>query len=68
MGVINNTLYGKPENLMTKEEVMGILHIKDRHTLTKIIKEMNLPYIKIGKDYMFPVTKFNQWITKNTVG
>jgi hypothetical protein len=68
MAGINSTLYGKAESLLTREEMMDKLHIKDRHTFTKVVKEMEIPYIKIGKEYMFPVSKFNQWVAKNTVG
>lgn len=66
---INELLYGKPNKIMlTQKDVMNNLHIKDRRTFIKLISEDNLPYIKVGKKYVVPLDKFNQWIEDKTIG
>ena len=67
---INRFLYGdnKIDPMLTMEEVMENLHIKDKRTFLKLIKQQDLPHIKIGQSYVIPLSKYNQWIKSNTVG
>ena len=72
MAGINQLLYGGGDNkidpMLTMEEVMENLHIKDKRTFLKLIKQQDLPHIKIGQNYVVPLSRYNQWIKSNTVG
>lgn len=48
--------------MLTKDDIMDNLHIKDVRTYTKLIDEEGLPYIKIGKQLLTPVKCYNNWI------
>ena len=69
MNGISKTLYRskeEPEIIMTAQQVMDSLHIKDRRTLNKLFHN-GLPYIKIGKECVVSVKAFNKWIEDNTI-
>lgn len=55
------------EQLLTVKEVMDHMHIKDRQTFNKILYIGDFPYIKIGREYLIPSNKYQQWID-NHVG
>ena len=70
MAGINKTLYEKPNTLqpmLTAEEVMDYLHIKDLRTLKKLMDDEQLPYLKINKSYLIPLDKLNKWIDSRMV-
>lgn len=56
------------EKMLTPEDVMRNLHIKDRRTFNKLITEKKLPHIKVGRTYAIPLTDYNRWIKNNTIG
>lgn len=66
MAGINELLYNntteQPEPMLTKEDVKEHLHIKDDRSFYKLINEQQLPYIKIGRKYLVPLKKYNQWL------
>jgi excisionase family DNA binding protein len=64
MSGINSTLY-KEEKLLTKEEVMDFLHIKNPRTFMKLINEQGLPYVKIGRKYCVLSSKLYKWLQEN---
>lgn len=71
MAGINKTLYNNEDDLeylLTKKEAMNSLHIKDSRTFMKLVAEKRIPYLTVGKEYLFPLKKFNQWIKNNTIG
>lgn len=66
---VNALLYSErnePSAMMTAQDVMDALHIKDRRTLSKLFKN-GLPYIRIGKEYLVSVKAYNKWLDDNTV-
>lgn len=71
MAGINKLLYGEkieePDKMLTKEEVMDILHIKNIRSFMRLIEEERLPYIKVGKKYLIPLSEYNEWVKKNTI-
>lgn len=64
MAGINRTLYDtdSPQKMLTKKEIMDILHIKDEKVYYKLIKEEGFPFIKIGRNNLTPIDEFNKWI------
>ena len=67
MAGINKLLYGEKteevDKMLTKEEVMDILHIKNVRSFMRLIEEERLPYIKVGKKYLIPLSEYNEWVT-----
>ena len=65
MDGINKLLYNNKNNnlerLLTKEEIMEHLHIKNYRTFMELISNKNLPYHKIGKKYLIPLDEFKKW-------
>ena len=65
MDGINKLLYNNKNNnlerLLTKEEIMEHLHIKNYRTFMELISNKNLPYLKIGKKYLIPLDEFKKW-------
>lgn len=64
MAGINKTLYNDKNELdimLTKEEVMENLHLKNYRSFIKLIEKEKLPYIKIGRKYLVPLSEFNKW-------
>jgi len=65
MDGINKLLYNNKDNnlerLLTKEEIMEHLHIKNYRTFMELISNKNLPYLKIGKKYLIPLDEFKKW-------
>lgn len=61
----NKLLYNNKNNnlerLLTKEEIMEHLHIKNYRTFMELISNKNLPYLKIGKKYLIPLDEFKKW-------
>lgn len=66
MDGINKVLYNKQElaTMLTKEEVMNNLHIKDYRSFMKLIEKEHLPHIKIGKQYLIPEDEYKKWIKR----
>lgn len=68
MAGINKTLdnyyNNKLEPLLTKQEVMEHLHIKDEHTFYKLINNEGLPNKKIGNKILIPLNQYQKWLNK----
>lgn len=68
---INAILYSpKPNNypvLLSTEDIMNYLYIKDIRTLKKIIANEQLPYVMINNNMLFPLDKLNKWINNKTI-
>lgn len=59
--------YNKGVDIMlTQKEVMDKLHIKNTRTFHKLLGQ-GLPYIKIGRSYLVPQSKFIKWIDTHTI-
>ena len=67
MAGINATLYGQPEKFLTRKEVMDNLHIKNIRSFVKLIEEKDLPYMKVGKKYLVPLSQYNNWLRNNII-
>lgn len=69
-GGINKVLYNKknkePPKLMTKQDVMNHLQIKDDRTFYNLINKYKMPNIKIGKKIFIPEEKYYDWIMNMT--
>lgn len=71
MAGINKLLYNKEnenqelDKLLTKEEVMEHLHINNYKTFVDLISKQKLPYIKVGKQYLIPLSEYKKWLKKN---
>ena len=66
---INKLLYenkNEPLKLLTKEEVMENLHIKNIRTFNKLIND-GLPHIKIGRKILIPNEKYKKWINSRVI-
>lgn len=50
------------EPLLTKQEVMDHLHIKDEHTFYKLINKERLPNKKIGNKILIPMEQYKRWL------
>ena len=48
--------------MLTKEDVMKILHLKDSKSFFDLIHTQHLPHIKIGRKYLVPLLEFKKWI------
>ena len=46
------------------EEVCKILRVH-KNTLTKLIDDMKIPYMRVGKGYRFPKKLFGEWLRSN---
>ena len=55
----DNNSYLEP--LLTKQEIMNHLHIKDDHTFYKLVKQ-GLPIKKIANKIMVPLNQYNKWL------
>lgn len=70
MGGINKVLYDKKNKelpkLMTKQDVMNHLQIKDDHTFYNLINKYKMPRIKIGNKIFIPEEKYYDWIMNMT--
>jgi len=69
---INKFLYKNKDNtslplMLTTDEIMNYLRIKDIRTLKKIIKNEQLPYLKINNALLFPSDKIREWIDGRTI-
>ena len=66
MAGINKTLYkdDSPQQMLTKKDIMNILHIKDSRVYYRLIKE-GLPYIKIGRNNLTPLNEYNKWVANH---
>lgn len=69
MSGINNLLYNKEDKkhidrMLTSKEVMEHLHIKDRRTYNKLLND-GLPYLKVGKECLTPISEYEKWIKNN---
>ena len=66
MAGINKTLYdNRIQMMLTKQDIMDNLHIKDEKLYYRLLKE-GLPHIKVGRSYVTPLDAYNKWIEKNT--
>lgn len=66
-GGINKMLYQEPNDLsptvmLTEEQVKENLHIKSNQVLRRLMQDEGLPFIKIGRNNLFPLNKYNEWI------
>lgn len=50
--------------LLTKQEVMEYLHIKDDHTFYRLINKEGLPKKKIGNRILIPLSQFKKWLDR----
>lgn len=46
------------------EEICKILRVH-KNTLTKLIDDMKIPYMRVGKGYRFPKKLFGEWLRAN---
>ena len=62
---INKLLYNKQDNeldkMLTKEEVMDHLHLKDYRSFNKLLKQ-GLPHIQILNRILVPQKEYEKWI------
>ena len=67
MAGINKELYDKKcdDKMLTKKEVMEYFRIKNDRTFNNLIEEQNLPYIKIGRNYLIPSDELQKWVKRN---
>ena len=70
MAGINATIknYNSDEDLtmLTKQDVMDLLHIKDPRRFSDLINKQHLPHIKIGSQYLIPLQEYKKWIKNMT--
>ena len=68
MSGINKLLYSQDKTelpkMLTVKEVMENLHIKSEKTLKRIIRDEELPALKVGRNYLFPSDIYEEWIKK----
>ena len=68
MSGINSTLYNKkdtmtePINLLSQQDIMNRLQIKDVRTFINFIDKEKFPYFKIGRKIYSTVEQYNKWI------
>lgn len=56
----------QPHNpLLTVKELADLLRC-NKSTVYRLIKRRELPYIKVGSDYRFPLNAINDWIRDST--
>lgn len=69
MAGINKLLYEKPitepPKLLTREEIMDNMHIKDNRTFNQLIHD-GMPHIKIGRKILVPLDKYTEWIHRHS--
>ena len=68
MNGINKLLYETSDELLepmlTKEDIKENLHLKNDGAFFKLLHEKDLKHIKIGKQYLVPVSEYKKWIKK----
>lgn len=66
MAGINATLrnYKSDEEMtmLTKEDIMGLLHMKNEKTFYDLIYKKNLPCKKLGGRYMISISDYKKWL------
>lgn len=56
----------KEDNILTPDDVCKILKIQ-KHTLYRMARNGQIPYMKLGSRYRFRQSSLDQWLERNTV-